>query len=95
MQQTSQNKGIEFLVPEYTLFDIGAFAILKKSFEKLDLSGGVRYDSRKQNSKDLFIDAAGNKTDVNDSSTSHVFTKFNSNFSGISGSIGATYQFSE
>jgi len=95
MQQTSQNKGIEFLVPEYNLFDIGAFSILKKSFGKLDLSGGIRYDSRSQNSKDLFIDSTGTKTDLNDSTTSHQFTKFNSNFSGISGSIGATYQFSE
>ena len=95
MQQTSQNKGIEFLVPEYNLFDIGAFSILKKTFGKLDLSGGIRYDSRSQKSKDLFIDSSGAKTDLNDSTTSHQFTKFNSNFSGISGSIGATYQFSE
>lgn len=95
MQQTSQNKGIEFLVPEYNLFDIGAFCILKKTFGKLDLSGGIRYDSRSQKSKDLFIDSTGAKTDLNDSTTSHQFTKFNSNFSGISGSIGATYQFSE
>ena len=95
MQQTSKNKGIEFLVPEYSLFDIGVFTIVKKSLKKLDLSGGIRYDSRTQQSNDLYIDAAGNKTDVSDTSSYHQFTKFHSKFSGISGSFGATYQFSE
>ena len=95
MQQTFQNKGIEFLVPEYNLFDIGGFVIVKKSFGKLDLSGGIRYDSRTQSSNDLYLDSLGAKTDVSDSSSVHQFTKFNSTFSGISASIGATYQFSE
>lgn len=95
MQQTSQNKGLEFLVPEYNLFDIGGFAIVKKSYGKLDISSGIRYDQRKQSSNDLYLDSLGTKTDVTDSSSIHQFTKFNSTFSGISASIGATYQFSE
>ncbi|MCW3086510.1 MAG: TonB-dependent receptor plug [Bacteroidetes bacterium] len=94
MQQTSQNKGIEFLVPEYNLFDVGVFTIVRKSFEKLDISGGIRYDSRTEHSKDLFLDANGVKTDVT-TGTYHQFTAFNSQFSGISGSLGATYQFND
>ena len=46
MKQISQNKGIEFLVPDYTLFDIGAYVIAKKTINKLDISGGLRYDIR-------------------------------------------------
>ncbi|MBA3970839.1 MAG: TonB-dependent receptor, partial [Bacteroidetes bacterium] len=95
MNQTSQNKGSEFIVPEYNLFDIGGFAIVKKSFGKLDVSGGIRYDIRTLKSNDLYIDATGAKTDQSDSTSFHQFTKFNSTFSGISGSIGATYQFSD
>lgn len=95
MQQTSQNKGIEFIVPEYNLFDIGGFAIVKKSYGKLDISSGIRYDTRKQSSNDLYLDSLGAKTDVADSTSFHQFTKFNSTFSGISASVGATYQFSE
>ena len=95
MQQTSQNKGTTFLVPEYSLFDIGGFGIVKKSFGKLDISSGIRYDIRKEKSSDLFIDSSGAKTDVTDSTSYHQFTKFNSTFSGISASVGATYQFSE
>jgi len=95
MQQTSQNKGIEFLVPEYSLFDIGGFVIVKKSFQKLDLSGGIRYDTRKEKTKDLYLDPEGAKTEAPDTNSYHQFGAINAMFSGISGSIGATYQFSE
>lgn len=95
MKQESQNKGTEFLVPEYNLFDIGVFTILKKSFDKLDISGGIRYDSRDERSKDLYVDASGIPTTVTDSTTYHQFTSFHSKFSGLTGSIGATYQFND
>ena len=95
MQQTSQNKGIEFLVPEYNLLDAGIFAIVKKSFTKLDISGGLRFDSRNEHTKDLYLDANDKPTNSVDPNAFHRFTAFNSTFSGVSGSIGATYQFSE
>lgn len=95
MQQSSQNKGIEFLIPEYSLFDVGMFSLIKKSFKKLDISGGVRYDIRSQNGKDLFVDANGKKAEIRDSTTHHQFTAFDATFSGISASIGVTYQFNE
>ncbi|HET6225092.1 MAG TPA: TonB-dependent receptor, partial [Bacteroidia bacterium] len=87
MQQQSQNKGTEFLVPEYNLFDIGVFTILKKSFDKFDISGGIRYDTRNQQGKDLYV--------ATDSTLYHQFNAFHATFSGITGSIGATYQFNE
>jgi iron complex outermembrane receptor protein len=95
MQQTSQNEGKEFLVPEYALFDIGAFTIIKKNFGKLDLSGGIRYDTRTQRSKDLYIDSSGVATANTDSASYHQFTAFSASFSGISGSFGLSYQFTE
>jgi iron complex outermembrane receptor protein len=94
MQQHSQNKGTEFLVPEYNLFDVGVFTILKKSYNKLDLSGGIRYDIRTEQSKDLFVDTNGLPTVASDSAY-HQFSAFHSVFSGITGSVGATYQFTE
>lgn len=95
MYQTSRNKGSEYLVPEYHLFDAGLFTILKKSFDKLDLSGGLRFDSRNEDSRDFFLDANEHKTENTSPGAVHKFKAFNSTFSGISGSIGATYQFSE
>lgn len=95
MQQSSQNKGIKFLVPEYSLFDIGVFTIIKKSFSKFDISGGIRYDIRNENTKDLYIDSLGAQTSISDNSSYHQFTAIKNQYNGISGSIGATYQFSE
>lgn len=95
MQQTSQNKGTEFLIPEYNLFDFGVFVIAKKSFKKLDISGGLRYDTRNEKSKDLYLNADGEKTESTDPTAFHKFTAFNSTFNGVSGSIGATYQFND
>lgn len=95
MHQSSQNKGTEYLIPEYKLFDIGAFAILKKNYGKLDIQGGLRYDTRSETSDDLFLDQEGNKTNQDDPNATKKFSYFKSNFSGISGSLGATYQFNE
>ena len=95
MQQLSQNKGSEFLIPDYDLFDIGFFITAQKAMGKLDISGGIRYDSRNENGEDLFLDADGMVVSGSDPEAIHQFTAFHSTFTGISGSIGATYQFSE
>jgi len=95
MEQTSQNKGTEFLIPEYNLFDVGVFAIAKKNIGKLDLSGGLRYDSRNEKGKDLYLNGEGEKVESTDPAAFHQFSAFNSTFTGVSGSIGGTYQFSE
>jgi iron complex outermembrane receptor protein len=95
MQQHSQNKGIEFLVPEYNLFDIGVFTVIKKSFNKLDLSGGIRYDNRTEHTENLYVDKNGFQTSATDTSAFHQFTAFHSSFSAVTGSVGATYQFND
>ncbi len=95
MQQSSFNKGTEYLVPEYNLFDFGVFGIAKKSFEKLDISGGLRYDMRNEFGKDLFLNANGEKIDNPEVGSYQKFKAFHSTFTGISGSIGASYQFNE
>jgi len=48
MYQTNRNKdATDYPIPNYDLFDVGAFFFAKKSFGKLDLSAGVRIDDRK------------------------------------------------
>ena len=95
MQQSSQNKGTEFLVPAYNLFDAGIFAIARKSYDKLEVSGGLRMDTRIEKGKDLYLDAEGQPVASPSQDSHQLFTAFNSTFSGFSGSLGATYQFSE
>lgn len=95
MYQNSLNKGTEFLIPDYNLFDIGVFGIVKKSYVKLNLSGGLRYDIRNEHGKDLYVDADGNRTVAADPNSIRQFSDFHSEFYGVSGSVGAAYQFNE
>lgn len=79
MQQGNQNKGIEVLIPEYNLFDIGAFVYSQKTIDKTTLSGGIRFDNRSLDSKELI-----EGSDVK-------FSGFTKNFSNVSGSAGVSY----
>ena len=81
MQQSNTNKGAEALIPDYQFFDAGAFVFTQKTFNKnLTLAGGLRFDNRNVDAQEMLED-----TDVK-------FTKFNKNYSGISGSLGLSYQ---
>lgn len=81
MQQSNTNKGLEALIPDYQFFDAGAFVFTQKTFNKnLTLAGGLRFDNRNVDAQEMLED-----TDVK-------FAKFNKNYSGISGSLGLSYQ---
>ena len=81
MQQSNTNKGLEALIPDYNFFDVGAFLYTQKKFnENLTLAGGLRFDNRNVDSKEMLEDS-----DVK-------FSKFNKNYNGISGSLGLSYQ---
>jgi iron complex outermembrane receptor protein len=92
MYQASRNKGNEYLVPEYNLFDFGIFTLTRKSFGDIDISGGLRYDSRLEKGKDLYLNALGEKIETPEEGSLRRFAAFNSIFAGFSGSIGATWQ---
>ena len=95
MQQSSEDRGIVFVLPEYSLFDFGAYGIAKKSFNKLSVTGGVRVDSRSLHGKDLFVDSMGVRLQTPDNNSIHRFTDYHSNFTGFSGSIGLAYDISK
>ena len=46
MWQQSLNLGEETLIPEYKLFDFGAYATVSKALDNLTLNGGLRFDNR-------------------------------------------------
>ncbi len=91
MKQNSQNLGTAFVIPEYSIFDIGGFAIAKKSFNKLSVSGGLRYETRMLQGKDLWVDSTGKRLTGPDANSLVDFAAYTSNFSGLSASLGATY----
>jgi len=83
MHQANKNKGVEVLIPEYSLFDIGGFVYTQKRIDKVTLSGGLRFDNRTLDSKELMegIDLK--------------FPGFTKSFSNVSGSAGITYEASD
>jgi len=92
MQQSNTNKGSEFLIPAYNLFDAGAFVFTQKIINKLTIAGGLRFDNRYMNSKALFLDSLGKPVSVPDANSELKFSSFTKNYNGISGSLGLSYQ---
>jgi iron complex outermembrane receptor protein len=95
MWQNSQNKGTEFLVPAYQLFDFGVFVVANKRIGKFDLSGGIRFDMRSETGKALYLDENGGVVLATDANATRRFSAFDQTFNGTTGSLGATYQISE
>jgi iron complex outermembrane recepter protein len=101
MAQNNTNQGTEFIIPDYNQFDIGPFVFVKKNMGKLDVSAGVRYDTRFFNNNAMFVatnPVTGFDMQVPSSSTltkSQPFSQFNHTFTGLSGCLGATYRFSD
>jgi iron complex outermembrane recepter protein len=95
MGQTSENKGVEFLIPDYNLLDAGGFLLVKKPVGKFDFSGGIRYDTRIEHVQDLYVNALGEKVPGPEAGSVKRFSAFNATFSGISGSMGVTWQISK
>ena len=83
MYQRSLNKGDEYLIPAYRLFDIGAYVTGNKRLNEWTFSGGVRIDRRQLHSESL-ID--------NDQLR---FTEFSRHFTGVTGSLGAVFNATE
>jgi iron complex outermembrane receptor protein len=95
MYQKSLNKGSEFLIPEYNLFDMGAFFLASRSFGKLDVSGGLRFDRRSNHGRALYLDGDEKVVDKNTAGAEEKFADFSRHFQGVSGSLGLTYQLSD
>jgi iron complex outermembrane receptor protein len=100
-QNNIVTKGTEFIIPSYHQFDIGPFAMVKKTFENLDISGGLRFDSRSFKNFELNTKpdpVSGFDTPVYGADTvgaAKPFYNYTHTFSGISGSLGATYNFTD
>ena len=83
MWQQSVNKGSEFLVPAYRLFDYGIFATASKETGRMNISGGLRFDQRHLHSEALEEDGELR------------FQDFKRNFNALTGSIGLTYELNQ
>lgn len=75
MYQRSVNKGEEFLIPDYQLFDAGAYVTTSFGVGRWNVSGGLRVDNRH----------------VHGFALADRFAAFSRNFTGVTGSVGAVY----
>ena len=102
MYQSNKNKnGTAFPIPDYTLFDVGSFVFLKWQADKLTLSGGLRYDRRQLRGDDFYV-RSNPKTGFDEhvllpdtTGATLQFPQLRQAFTGISMSLGLTYEFSE
>jgi iron complex outermembrane receptor protein len=78
MNQQNENRGSEFLVPDYKMNEAGAFLSAKKSFRKSTINAGARYDFRHITGEKMVSDS------------NEIFKPLASQFSSFSGSIGMT-----
>ena len=91
MQQNNKNKGIEYLIPDYHLFDNGIFTIIQKDINKLSFSGGLRFDNRNIYVNELLLDANEISDSISNTNSILKFPHFKKNYLGISGSLGFSY----
>jgi len=86
----------DFEIPNYTDFDAGAYAVLQKDFNKLTVSGGLRYDVRTMDGQPMYLANYATSAQVvhtvKQPGDSTQFINFNHTFSGTSASLGASYQ---
>ncbi|WP_231590798.1 TonB-dependent receptor [Hymenobacter terrenus] len=90
----------DFPIPDYDLLDAGGFLLLKKPLGKVELSGGLRYDTRLVNWRDFYVApnlatgfdaAAGPDTP----GTTLQFPAFRRRYQGVSASVGGSYAATE
>ncbi|AHJ99288.1 TonB-dependent receptor [Hymenobacter swuensis] len=102
MHQRNHNQdATDFPIPDYQLTDVGGFGYLKKTFGPLDLSGGLRYDTRLLRWADFYVGPNpatgfdGQLTAAEAGGQAPQFAAFRTRYGGLSASLGATYSFSE
>src|SRR5699024_1497987 len=93
-QQNNENKGEEFLIPDYNLWDVGGFLFTEKTFDDFSIAGGIRFDNRFLNSKELYL-WEENPVSSDFPNAEEKFSQIKKSFAGFSGSIGFSYKASE
>ncbi len=97
MLQNNKNlDATDFPIPDYKLYDGGAFIYAKWKYKKLTLSGGLRYDMRFVTWDDFYVRVnpnTGFSHQVTSSTNASLqFASFNNTYNGLSGSFGGTIE---
>ena len=90
----------DFPIPPFKLFDLGGFGLVKKAFGALELTGGLRYDTRHVHWGDYYIapDATtgfNRPSGPNAPGATDQFAAFQHTYNGLSASLGGSYALGE
>ena len=92
LHQQNQNLGREFLIPAYRTNEGGVFGVARRTFGRLDLSGGLRYDVRRISAEALYLDAFTEQpVPAGTAGADTKFGGFTSTFQNVSGSVGGSF----
>jgi iron complex outermembrane receptor protein len=91
MIQSNTNKADEQLIPDFSLNDLGLFFTSQKTWDKLHLSAGLRFDSRSIETKTLLKENKSEPALPSD----YKFRGFRRNFSNVSVSAGISKNISQ
>lgn len=101
MYQHNKNKGTEFIIPDYNQFESGPFILVSKTVRQFDLSAGIRYDTRNFRNYAMYTlpdPQTGLEKQVSlpdTSGTDKPFDNYRHSYSGLSASLGSTYNISK
>ena len=100
LQKNNVSKGTEFIIPSYSQTDAGPFIYAKKTFNRLDISGGLRYDVRYFKNDALYVasdptSGFDKAVSSNTAGANQLFEKYKNTFSGWSGSAGFSFVFNK
>ena len=99
-QVNNHLNAIDFPIPAYTLVDLGGFGLLKKTLGPLELTGGLRYDTRRVNWPDFYV-GPNPVTGFDGVAQAGVpgaalqFAAFQRTYQGLSASLGGSYAVGE
>ena len=99
-QLNRHQNATDFPIPDYNLLDAGGFLLLKKPLGKLEISGGLRYDTRLVTWNDFHV--APNPATGFDGAASAAtpgtalqFPAFRKQYRGLSASLGGSFAATE
>ncbi len=95
-QANRHRNATDFPIPNYDLLDGGGFLLLKKTWGKLALSGGLRYDKRLVSWNNFYVapnpvTGFDGPAGAGTAGTALQFPSFRRRYQGASASLGASY----
>ncbi len=90
----------EFAIPAYGLLDVGTFALAKRALGPAEVSGGLRFDTRRVDWADFYVapnPATGfeGAAEAGAPGARRQFAAFGRRYAGVSASVGAAWLVSE